>query len=197
MRYGEGMHEEFRTGYGRDWLDFATTHVGRYTRNPVDLIATPAQLRAWFTEWSLAPAGSVTTADVEDAQRLREALHRLARAAATDSTPEAADVRVVDESLSYDAPVRLRRGRNGLARSRPGAAREALTRLARQAVDDLTGPNAARLRACGDDECSGIFLDPTGRRRWCSDERCGVKARVRAHRARARGADRAPSATPR
>ena len=29
-----------------------------------------------------------------------------------------------------------------------------------------------------------IFLDETGRRRWCADERCGVKLRVRAHRAR-------------
>jgi predicted RNA-binding Zn ribbon-like protein len=180
------MDEVFRTGYGRDWLDFATTYVGRYTSNPVDLIASPAQLRAWLTEWGLAPSGGVTTTDVEDARTLREALHRLARAAATDTPVEGPDVRVVDESLSYDAPVRLRRGRDGLTRSRPATTREALTRLARQAVDDLSGPNAARLRACGDDECSGIFLDPTGRRRWCSDERCGVKVRVRAHRARAR-----------
>jgi predicted RNA-binding Zn ribbon-like protein len=180
------VDEVFRTGYGRDWLDFATTYVWRYTSNPVDLIATPTQLRAWLTAWGLAPTSSITATDVEAARTLREALHRLARAAATDSAPEAQDVRVVDESLSYDAPVRLRRRRDGLTRSRPATTREALARLARQAVDDVSGPNAARLRACGDDECSGIFVDPTGRRRWCSDERCGVKARVRAHRARAR-----------
>jgi predicted RNA-binding Zn ribbon-like protein len=61
---------------------------------------------------------------------------------------------------------------------------EALARLARQSIDDLTGPTRGRLRACGDDTCAGIFLDDTGRRRWCADERCGVRARVRAHRAR-------------
>jgi predicted RNA-binding Zn ribbon-like protein len=96
---------------------------------------------------------------------------------------------VVDEALARDAPLRLRRRAGMLVASRPASAREALARLARQAVDDLTEPHPARLRACGDDECSGIFVDPTGRRRWCSDERCGVKARVRAHRARARAGE--------
>ena len=71
---------------------------------------------------------------------------------------------------------------------RPETAEEALGRLARNAVHDLSDPYSPQLRACGDDTCSGIFLDPTGRRRWCSDERCGNRLRVRAHRARAQKA---------
>lgn len=185
MRYSCLMDEQFRTGYGRDWLDFAITLVGRYDV-PVDLVDAPDRLRAWLTQWGLAPTGAVTADDVVAAQTLREALHRLARASALHTPQATRDIRVVDESLSYDVPVRLRRDDEGVAARRPRTTREALARLARQAVDDLTGPNAARLRACGDEECSGIFVDPTGRRRWCSDERCGVKARVRAHRARSR-----------
>jgi predicted RNA-binding Zn ribbon-like protein len=178
--------EEFRRGYGRDWLDFAATHIGRYTDVRHDLIGTPGQLRAWLTEWGHAPSASITDDDVAWAQRLREALHGLARSAATDSAPSAHDVRLVDEALADDAPVGLRRTGTSLAARRPGTTREALARLARQAADDLTGPHPTRLQACGDDECSGIFADPTGRRRWCADDRCGVKARVRAHRARTR-----------
>ena len=34
-------------------------------------------------------------------------------------------------------------------------------------------------RTCDDETCAGIFIDHSGRRRWCSDERCGVRARVR------------------
>ena len=185
MRYIRGM-EEFRRGYGRDWLDFAATHVGRYTDVRHDLIETPAQLRAWLTEWGHAPAGSVTEDDVARAQRLREALHGLARSAATQTPGSTHDVRLVDQALADDAPVGLRRSGTVLTATRPRTARQALARLARQAADDLTGPYPTRLRACGDDECSGIFADPTGRRRWCADDRCGVKARVRAHRARAR-----------
>ncbi|MFI5897355.1 CGNR zinc finger domain-containing protein [Actinoplanes sp. NPDC051513] len=71
----------------------------------------------------------------------------------------------------------------------PAEVSVALAWLARQAAADLTGPTRQRLHACGDDACSGIFIDHTGRRRWCSDERCGVRARVRAQRARARAAD--------
>lgn len=187
MRYTEPMDQEFRAGYGRDWLDFAITLVGRYDDAPVDLVASPDRLRAWLVRWGLAPTGAVTAEDVEFARTLRESLHALARTAATGGTnPAPGDIRVVDRCLSYDAPVRLRRGDAGLTTRRPRTTREALARLARQAVDDLTGPNAARLRTCGDEECSGVFVDPTGRRRWCSDERCGVKARVRAHRARAK-----------
>jgi len=180
------MDTAFRTGNGRDWLDFTATHLGRYTEVRHDLIETPPRLRAWLTQWGLAPTGRITEDDVARAQRLREALHGLARSAAAHSAPSAHDVRLVGEALADDAPLRLRRTGGTLASSRPETTRQALGRLARQAADDLSGPHPTRLQACGDDECSGIFVDPTGRRRWCSDERCGVKARVRAHRARAR-----------
>jgi predicted RNA-binding Zn ribbon-like protein len=185
MRYSSDM-EDFRTGYGRDWLDFAITLVDRYGDTPRDLVRTPTRLRSWLTEWELAPGGPVTDDDVTRARELREALHGLARAAASEQAPAAGDVRVVNTSLLEALPVELRRSGTSMTVGRPATARQALARLARQAADDLTGPNRPRLRACGDDECSGIFLDPTGRRRWCSDERCGVKARVRAHRARKR-----------
>jgi predicted RNA-binding Zn ribbon-like protein len=180
--------EEFRTGYGRDWLDFAITLVDRYADSPRDLVATPARLREWLDEWGMGPTSAVTEDDVTQARQLREALHGLARATATDQAPGAGDLRVVNAALTEEGPVRLRRTGAELTLGRPDTTREALARLARQAADDLTGPNRPRLRTCGDDLCSGTFLDPTGRRRWCSDERCGVKARVRAHRARKRDA---------
>ena len=185
MRYTDRM-EEFRTGYGRDWLDFAITLVDRYGTAPRDLVETPALLRSWLAEWGLSPSGSVSDEDVGRARTLREALHGLARAAATGQAVAPDDVRVVNASLAEAAAVELRRSGTTLAVGRPATTQQALARLAHQAVDDLTGPNRSRLRACGDDGCSGIFLDPTGRRRWCSDETCGVKARVRAHRARAK-----------
>jgi predicted RNA-binding Zn ribbon-like protein len=178
--------EEFRTGYGRDWLDFTMTLLDRYADVPNDLVGTPGELRAWLTGWGLAPTAAISTDDVERAQRLREALHAVARAAATEQSPDSNDVGVVETALRDDRPVRLRRSGGGLTVGRPASVREALARLARQATDDLTGPTPTRLRVCGDDECSGVFADPTGRRRGCSHHRWGVRARVRAHRARAK-----------
>ena len=85
--------------------------------------------------------------------------------------------------LDADEPLTavVRDGRPAAAP--PSTIAAALARLARQAVEQL--PDAA-LRACADDECRMAYLDPGGRRRWCAPETCGVKARVRAHRARAR-----------
>jgi predicted RNA-binding Zn ribbon-like protein len=105
----------------------------------------------------------------------------------TGRAPAPADLRRVDRALAADRGVRLRRGAGGLGLRRPDTAAEALAWLTRAAVQDLTGPAHAHLHPCGDETCSSFFLDPTGRRRWCTDQSCGNRLRVRAHRARSAG----------
>jgi predicted RNA-binding Zn ribbon-like protein len=176
---------EFRTGYGAAWLDLLATRIGRYGASaPRELIRDSSALRQWLTEHDLAPSGRIDDADVSAARQLRESMHALAAAAVARRRPQRTDVRVVATALAADRPPSVRVTAAGLQVRRPADTTEALGRLARQAIDDLAGPHRERLRACGDDTCAGIFLDETGRRRWCADERCGVKARVRAHRAR-------------
>jgi predicted RNA-binding Zn ribbon-like protein len=176
---------EFRTGYGAAWLDFLATRLGRYIRSePTELLADPAALRRWLAEHDLVPAGPISSDDVSRAQALRESLHGLASATVAGRRVARADVHLVTAVLAADRPPQLRPAPEGLRAQRPADIAQALGRLARQAVDQLVGPDRARLQACGDDTCSGIFLDDTGRRRWCADGRCGVKARVRAHRVR-------------
>jgi predicted RNA-binding Zn ribbon-like protein len=176
---------EFRTGYGAAWLDLLATRIGRYGGSaPAELVDDAAALRRWLSEHDLAPAGPIHDADVTAAQELREAMHALAAAAVARRRPHRSNVHVVETALAADRPPSLRVGAVGLRAQRPADVSEALARLARQSIDDLTGPARGRLRACGDETCAGIFLDDTGRRRWCADERCGVRARVRAHPAR-------------
>jgi predicted RNA-binding Zn ribbon-like protein len=183
-----GAVTKFRTGNGAAWLDLLATLGGRYRDRQVDALDGPAQLRAWLRANSLEPTGAVTLADLDDARALREALHRTAAAALGDRPPEAGDLRLIGHALAADQPVRLRRDAARLAIARPATAAEALARLARDAVQDIAGPRRASLHACGDDTCSGIFMDTTGRRRWCSDQTCGNRLRVRAYRARTRQA---------
>jgi predicted RNA-binding Zn ribbon-like protein len=113
-------------------------------------------------------------------------LHRSAAAALRDDPPNSGDLRLISAALRADRPIQLSRDRTRLAVSRPATPAEALARLTRDAVQDLTGPRRQLLHACGDDTCSGIFIDTTGRRRWCSDQTCGNRVRVRAYRSRAR-----------
>jgi predicted RNA-binding Zn ribbon-like protein len=174
----------FRSGNGAAWLDLLAQVLGRYRDRQVDAIDTPATLREWLRDYDLEPVGAVDETDVERFRDVREALHRTAVAVMHGDRAAAADVRMLTEALQADRPLGVQVAEGGLTVTRPATAAEALARLVREAVQDMSGPKRSQLRPCGDETCSGIFLDHTGRRRWCSDERCGNRLRVRAHRAR-------------
>lgn len=180
--------ETFRSGNGAAWLDFMVTLSGRYRARPVDALADPPALRAWLRANDLEPTAAVTADDLAGALATREALHRLTVATLRGTAPAAGDVRTVAAALAEDRPLHLAPG-GRLALRRPASVAEAVGRLVRDAVQDLAGPRRDELHACGDDTCSGIFLDGTGRRRWCSDQTCGNRMRVRAHRAHRAGRD--------
>ena len=66
-----------------------------------------------------------------------------------------------------------------------------LSTVARDAIDVIGGPRAARLKRCDGSRCALVFVDTSrsGRRRWCSMERCGNRAKVAAHRRRRKESD--------
>jgi predicted RNA-binding Zn ribbon-like protein len=86
---------------------------------------------------------------------------------------------VLNDHLAADRPLTW-------PLSAPSTAREALGRVARAAVETLSGARRTELQQCADAECGLLFLDATGRRRWCAAEVCGVRNRVRSHRERAK-----------
>jgi predicted RNA-binding Zn ribbon-like protein len=175
-------YREHRFDTGAPWLDLLATRGHAYGAEPIERLRDLAALRAWLDHEHLTPLAELTEADVAHARALRETLRPLVLAALDGREPS--DVAAVQPWLDADEPLRavVRDGR--AAAAPPSTLDAALARLARQAVEQL--PDAP-LGACADDDCRMAYLDPGGRRRWCSPERCGVKARVRAHRARARG----------
>lgn len=175
---------EFRSGNGAAWLDLLSSLAGRYRETQVDDLRDPARLTAWFESNGLEPTEPVADDDVDAVRRTRESLHRVTLATIRGERPDPGDLGVLEEALSYDAPPRLIATDDGLTVHRPGTARQALAVLVRDAVGMLSGDDLARLHTCGDETCSSVFLDRTGRRRWCTDLSCGNRARVRAHRAR-------------
>ena len=65
-------------------------------------------------------------------------------------------------------------------------ATQALSTLAREMIELLSGPLAGRIRECASDNCPLVFVDSSrpGARRWCAMERCGNRHKLRALRAR-------------
>ncbi|MGW2515434.1 CGNR zinc finger domain-containing protein [Streptomyces sp. NPDC001617] len=174
---------------GRPCLDFVAT-LGRRHATPLERIPDPAALARWFAEAELAAGDGpmrVTARDVADARVLREAVHRVVRAAMAGQAPAPADVELVNETAARpDLAPQL-----GPARwTARQPARAALATVARDAVLLVGSPLLERVKSCENPDCSLLFLDDSQarRRRWCSMERCGNLAKVAGYRSRGRAA---------
>lgn len=183
---------------GRRWwfdsgslaLDFAYTGPMRGASG--ERLDSDGALAAWLGERFDAVGDDARLAD---ALMLRDAIARLAIAAEASTTGEPGDVDVINLFAAMpDVPPSLSGGSRQAGRTH-AAGRQTLSTLAREAVDLLGGAASGRLRRCDADDCRMLYLDTSrgGTRRWCSMQRCGNRAKVRAHRRRsAAGADRDP-----
>ncbi|MGO4592859.1 CGNR zinc finger domain-containing protein [Leifsonia sp. 2TAF2] len=146
-----------------------------------------AALNAWLVERFPEVAPSAGAREFQDADALRSAIGRLARQASLGETLSPDDVDVVNLfAATPDIPPVLAGGgrQAGRTKARP---HQALGTIARDAVR-LFGPDVdGRIRECSAEDCRLVYLDTSrsGTRRWCSMQRCGNRAKVRAHRARA------------
>jgi predicted RNA-binding Zn ribbon-like protein len=164
-------------------LDFAGTLQYRDTA-PRDLLSSAGLLREWWTAAGLVePPPEVSEAEFARALAVREAVYRLALAAARDAERSQADIDLLNEAAAA-APVTPLLTRDGVRRTGPA---EAVTAsIARDAVGLLGGPDAVRIRECEDPPCTRLFIDTSraGSRRWCDMSGCGNRAKAAGFRAR-------------
>ncbi|EOD69218.1 CGNR zinc finger domain-containing protein, partial [Amycolatopsis vancoresmycina] len=176
------MSEDFRLDMGAPWLNLLATRGRHFGAQPVERIPDVERLREWLTAAELTPLSPVTHADLRAAHHLREVLRELALGAIDGVPPKADQVSPLAPFLKAE-PVHLA-ALDRLHRSAPATTADALSRLAHQAADWLTGPLRHDLRACPEQDCRGVFADPGGRRRWCPSPACASRGRVRALRER-------------
>ncbi|GAA2120222.1 CGNR zinc finger domain-containing protein [Actinomadura napierensis] len=175
--------EAFRLDCGATWLNLLATKGRAFGARPVERIPDVRRFAEWLDACELAPARPVDADDLERVRRLREVLRPIALATVDGEPPSQDDVHALAGFLTIPEPVELAvDGR--LVRVAPADGDAALGRIARQAVDQLTGPERAFLKVCPEDDCRGVFADPAGRRRWCPSPACASRGRVRALRAR-------------
>jgi predicted RNA-binding Zn ribbon-like protein len=166
-------------------LDFAHTG-GLDPESGPQPVADPPALNEWLVERFPEVAPTAAEREFRDAAALRSAIGRLARQASRGEGLAPDDVDVVNLfAATPDIPPVLPGGgrQAGRSKARP---HQALGSIARDAVR-LFGPEAdGRIRECSADDCDLVYLDTSrsGNRRWCSMQRCGNRAKVRAHRAR-------------
>ncbi|WP_243648542.1 CGNR zinc finger domain-containing protein [Agromyces fucosus] len=183
----------FTTAEGVRWwfdsgsfaLDFAYTGQIGGLRTDEQLHA-PDDLTRWLHERFPVAVGAARSRDLFDAIALRDAISRMAVAVSVGEPLRPADIDLVNlYAATPDVPPSLAGGTRQAGRSVQTVA-QALSTIARDAVDLFSLDNAERVRCCSGADCDVVYLDTSraASRRWCSMQRCGNRAKVRAHRAR-------------
>ncbi len=170
-------------------LDFTATLRGRLRESPEELLQTPRDLERWlFAAGLVSNSVEVRSRDLQAARELREAIYRLARAAAKGEAWPSEDVRCLNRWAAIPPPAPRLESRG--VRWVVSDAASALSAVARDAIELLGGPLSERIRECGGETCAVLFVDESraGSRRWCSMTRCGNKAKVADFRKRQREA---------
>jgi len=177
----------FRFDAGALCLDFA--HSGGEGRYAVfESLHTPADLGEWLAQPPLTAVMTVpvTARELAAAKALRQAIWDAAHAQAARRPLPAGAVATINRAAAA-APLVPELTGGAVARwASPVRATQALSTLAREMIELLSGPFSGRIRECASDDCPMVFVDSSrpGARRWCAMERCGNRQKLRALRAR-------------
>ncbi|MEV0350170.1 CGNR zinc finger domain-containing protein [Nonomuraea sp. NPDC050680] len=209
---GRMLHDpkggSFSFDAGAVCLDFA--HTGGEGRYAVfETLHEPADLGEWLAEPPLAAVMTVpvTAGELSAAKALRLAIWDAAHAQAARRPLPAGAVAIINRAataaplipelvaelvpdlgpqLGPELGPELVAGGTTAGWVPPVRATQALSTLAREMIELLSGPLRERIRECASDDCPLVFVDSSrpGARRWCAMERCGNRHKLRAHRAR-------------
>ncbi|SNT64554.1 Conserved protein containing a Zn-ribbon-like motif, possibly RNA-binding [Asanoa hainanensis] len=169
-------------------LDFAHTG-GEGPYAVFESLHEPADLAAWLATPPLSVVVTVPASarDLTLAKTLRQAIWVTAHARA-DGQPLPPDAVTTINQAAAEAPLQPALSADGAAAlwAPPVRTTQALSSLAREMIDLLSGPLADRIRECASDNCPLVFVDSSrpNARRWCAMERCGNRHKLRALRAR-------------
>ncbi len=189
---------------GRPCLDFINTVDPRLGDAQHDYLASYADLVRWFAYAKLLSEAQVASllrvaarqpraahARFARAVALREALYRVFSTIAAQQAPSADDLATIQATYAKMlAQARLVATSETFAWGWPEGADVfdlAFWTVIQSAVELLTAPELRRVKVCpGLNDCGWLFLDTSksGRRRWCSMEGCGSRAKMRSYYAR-------------
>lgn len=184
-------------------LDFTNTVGGLRGSVAHEHLASYADLVRWsvaagiLTEQdqatlfqSAGEAPDQAVAVLRRAHMLREAMYSIFSASTAADQPAGESLDTLNLELRHTmSEARISASPSGLAWAWDGDSvgmDRMLGPIARSAAELLTLPDRELVRMCASESCGWLFVDYTKnhRRRWCTMDGCGNRARVRRHRQR-------------
>jgi predicted RNA-binding Zn ribbon-like protein len=175
---------------GHPAIDFCNTFAGWDDVTPGDYLRTYDHLAVFAAGWGLID--DQAAAELRSRAATHRAAARGALAAAREfrtslyrvlTDPGAGhDLDLVAEAArrAYDASdLVIEGGRPAWRLTAATGLRAPLHTVARSAAELLTSPDATAAHRCPGVGCGWLFLDPSGRRRWCTMSTCGNRAKAR------------------
>jgi predicted RNA-binding Zn ribbon-like protein len=188
---------QFEFSGGNVCLDFVNT-LGDRPRRQEEHLGNWRDLVEWAAQAgivtrkaaaSLQAAGTARNGSMDRAfgraLTLRECLYRIFQSLAAGRTPARQDLAALNDTLAaVMGHARIETHGKDFAwgwADGDASLDRLLWPVVRAAGDLLVSPDRTRVRECGSDTCSWLFIDhsPTRRRRWCSMKTCGNRDKVR------------------
>ena len=167
-------------------IDFVNTRIA-HRGALIELLRAPVSLASWFEAAGLEVAGGWTNAEMERVLELRQAIGEALRCKARGNAVPAGVIETINGHLAHHGQqMHLIASDEGyeLAPARERMSHAAvLGLLAQRAAELLVSADPKTLKNCANETCVLIFKDISrgNKRRWCSMETCGNRAKAATH----------------
>jgi predicted RNA-binding Zn ribbon-like protein len=202
----QGKEPEFDFTGGSVCLDFANTLNGRKTALLRDALLSYSDLVAWVKQAAVLHPSDVRQLEsaaknsnsraqnvLKKARELRETIYQVFSAISNGKSPAAEDLATINdvlvEALRHSRIVATPAGYSrSWSEPRGDNLESPLWPIAHSAAELLTSSEVRRVRECGSEDCSWLFVDRSKNRtrRWCDMKTCGNREKARRHYERAK-----------
>jgi predicted RNA-binding Zn ribbon-like protein len=174
---------QFRLGNRRPSIALVATLGDRGTPEPLERIPDSESLARWCVEARFLPVSpKISPQELTAGCLLREAIYRAACAVRQSRKPSSEDIATINTWAARGALVpELTPDGRSADWKKERTLSPVLGTIARDAIDLLTKTEPSRIKLCADPTCRGLFVDESrpGKRRWCSMNFCGNRAKSR------------------
>ena len=168
-------------------IDFTNTVIVK-NGEVVDLLANGVDLAQWTHDAGLSvDTKRFSPTDFSTVLKLRAAIQKIIDAMMNDSPSPRSALATINQHLAQFSSQQVLRYKDNEYILQPAqtklTADGLLSRLAQEAADLLSSPQARQIKRCSNKDCILTFVDTSRshKRRWCSMDTCGNRSKVATH----------------